>query len=248
MFNKISIIGNIKIDNPTRFSYLLSSIESLLFLNDSIDKFMLNIESIDQDSLRYIAYLDKLRCKFNSFVLTYENDYYDKVYNKMLDVVKTKYFLHFEEDHFCVIDDTDFIDKLLNFDFQVMPVSFFYLCHKRFKVLQPFYEDQFCKIFDISKVNYDILINANKQYFIGNNAIFNIDFGKRYWSRKNNKNRPHNFEMKPFKSDFIHKKLLPKKEILCSIDDRHKIPKSELLKRDNDKFNKIYHNKYKEII
>ena len=82
-------------------------------------------------------------------------------------------------------------------------------------------------------------------YYIGNNGIFGKSFGKKYFSRRvENKYKPHYFEIKRYDELFKHNLMIPKKEILCAIDDDHGAKDSCLLNRNELKWNEI-HGKFK---
>jgi len=80
------------------------------------------------------------------------------------------------------------------------------------------------------------------RYYIGVNFITTLEFAKRFWNRKFNSNRPHEWEIAKFSKEFEYICMLPDIEIMCAIDDEHGEIGTSLLERKEYKFWNIYNN------
>jgi len=236
----LDIFANIKPYNDCRLKYALASIKSLLFLKDEV-KFYFNLDGSD----KYLKRIKKALQPFDH-ELTNEHRYFNDVYQDFISKSKKDFFMHFEEDHFCVLDDVGFLEHIINIINSKNPVelikaTFFTIEDDFYKNASLIYEDDFCKVIHNSKINYEKLIKKDYRFYIGNNGIFGKSFGKKYFSgRIKNKYKPHYFEIKRYDPKFKHNLMIPKKEILCAIDDDHGAKDSCLLNRNELKWNKIY--------
>lgn len=238
----LSLIGNIKITSNIRFQYLLCVIKSFYFAKDIIKNIHINIENlnnIDKNTL------DKTLQHFKEYQLYNQSGNFGNIYSSLINKINTRYFWHFEEDHFCILDDTNTLENILKLDFDLCRSSFYYIEKKCSKEIKPIKESKYGNIYIMTKENWQQFSKPyGDRYYIGNNSIFNLEFGKKYWSRKIDGSRPHVFEVPSYNKNLEHTMFIPNQELLCAIDDNHGEPKSCLLERNNDKFiqhSKLYH-------
>lgn len=235
----LSIIGNIKITNELRFKYLICCIKSLWFASNVIDDFKLNIENLDSAHINQDA-LHSTLAKFNQYTITNHTGNFGDVYMSNLNKIKSEKFLHFEEDHFCLLDDVDILKKILLLDYDICKASFHTI---EIKCADEIHHSQAYECGKIYDMNRNSWINFSKpygsRYYIGNNAIFSTEFGRKYWSRNIAGNRPHVFEVQSYTKELEHSILIPSHEILCAIDDDHGESNTCLLNRSENKWKTI---------
>lgn len=236
----LDIFANIKIVNDTRLKYALASIESLLFLKDEV-KFYFNLD----DSNKYLERIKEALQLFD-YELSDQHKYFNEIYQSFISKSKKDFFMCFEEDHFCVLDDIKFLEHIINIinlrnPVEIIKITFFNYEKMFYKNAPIFYEDIFCKIINHTEAHYETLNKKCIRFYIGNNCIFEKQFGKKYFNERiKNKYDPHAFEIKRYDQEFQHNLMIPKREILCAIDDDHGAKDSCLLNRNEPKWEKIY--------
>ena len=78
------------------------------------------------------------------------------------------------------------------------------------------------------------------RYYLGTNFITTLWFANKFWNRKFNSNRPHEWEIAKFSKEFEHIAMIPEIEIMASICDSHGEIGTSLLERKEHKFWNIY--------
>lgn len=204
-------------------------INSLKFLNTNL---FLNIVNVDlKDSVSKIV-----SNNFNKSELTYNNSYYYIDYLFNLNKTKSNYVLHFEEDHLFVCNNLEYIEKILiiceKYKVDLIKSTFNEIENISYKDIIPIFEDDNCKVICMDKCNQEKVAKSfGGRYFIGVNCIFERKFAFKFWSRKIKSYRPHPFEFQYYNKQFQHILMIPKKEIMCVIDDDHGLPGSCYLSR-----------------
>ena len=117
----IDIIGNIKVDenNPDRVRYLLASIKSLEFLKEK-GKFALFMEYPSRELCALVKGMLN-ECGFHYAFIpsqSYEKKFskmdYGEIHRMMIALEgSNRYYLNFEEDHFCVLDDAEYMQRVI---------------------------------------------------------------------------------------------------------------------------------------
>lgn len=233
----LDIVGNIKLKQTSdetieeRLNYLLMVIDSFSYLSKS-SKIYLNV-----DNSKYIDIIKKnlIRNNFN-FELTNETNYFNNIYVSFLQKSDKKYIQHFEEDHISICDDINYINKILKlgdkYSVDLIKSTFYQLEINSYFNVTPIYEDGLCKIMRMSLVNYHKL---EKRFYIGTNCIFTKDFAIKFWDRPLKSYTPHPYEIREYDIFYEHTLMVPKKEILCALNDDHGLPNSCYLKRNLEK-------------
>jgi len=232
------LIGNVKITNETRLSYLLATIKSFLFVKDNIG-FYLNVDCKDE-------YKDSVRDAILNYPIhstSFKTGRFGDIYCDLINKGKNNYIFHFEEDHFCTCDNTLSMITLLhiakNYNVDIIKATFFELEQKIYQNI----DGSDTKSGTIYRNTPDIFNRSQRFYrrfYIGVNCIFERGFALRYWGRDADTPKPHSFEIRTFDKEFEHNLMIPNFEILTSIDDNHGVPNTCLLDNPNGKWNKIY--------
>jgi len=237
----ISIVGNIKINDLQRLKYLKATLWSFELLKEY--QLLLNIDC-DCITLDEIT-IEVEKIGFKNYQLRNESGNYGEIYCKLLYLVKSDYVINFFEDHFLLLDDKKQLESIL-MDMKINKVD---VCKSSFWQIE---QNSKTTIYKIQKENcifINDLSNFNQyqkyygsRYYIGVNFITTLEFAKRFWNRKFNSNRPHEWEIAKFSKEFEYTCMLPDIEIMCAIDDEHGEIGTSLLERKEDKFWNIYNN------
>lgn len=246
----IDIIGNIKVDenNPDRVRYLLASIKSLEFLKD-MGKFVLYMEFPTMNLCEMVrGMLNK--CGFNyTFIPEFKKMTYGEIHRMLINnpPKQNRYFLNFEEDHFCVLDDAEYMRKVIevaakeNTDLikatfhEVESISAKYVSAKHHYGNVNLGE--IGKTWRMDETEYTAYQHKWTRFYIGTNHIWNRDFALNFYNRPGK--RPHDYEIGQYDKRYEHNAMLTTKEILCSIDDDHDAENSCLLKNPQPKWTRI---------
>ena len=237
----ISIIGNIKINDLQRLKYLKATLWSFELLKEY--QLLLNIDC-DCITLDEIT-IEVEKIGFKNYQLSNESGNYGEIYCKILDLVSSDYVINFFEDHYLLLDDKNQLESIL-MDMKINKVD---VCKSSFWQIE---QNSKTTIYKIQKENcifINDLSNFNQyqkyygsRYYLGTNFITTLWFAKRFWNRKFNSNRPHEWEISKFSKEFEHIAMIPDIEIMASIDDSHGEIGTSLLERKEDKFWNIYNN------
>jgi len=237
----ISIVGNIKINDLQRLKYLKATLWSFEILKEY--QLLLNIDC-DCITLDGIT-VEVEKIGFKNYQLSNESGNYGEIYCKILDLVSSDYVINFFEDHYLLLDDKNQLESIL-MDMKINKVD---VCKSSFWQIE---QNSKTTIYKIQKENcifINDLSNFNQyqkyygsRYYIGVNFITTLEFAKRFWNRKFNSNRPHEWEIAKFSKEFEYICMLPDIEIMCAIDDEHGEIGTSLLERKEYKFWNIYNN------
>lgn len=237
----ISIVGNIKINDLQRLKYLKATLWSFELLKEY--QLLLNIDC-DCITLDEIT-TEVEKIGFKNYQLSNESGNYGEIYCKLLYLVKSDYVINFFEDHFLLLDDKKQLESIL-MDMKINKVD---VCKSSFWQIE---QNSKTTIYKIQKENcifINDLSNFNQyqkyygsRYYLGTNFITTLEFAKRFWNRKFNSNRPHEWEIAKFSKEFEYICMLPDIEIMCAIDDEHGEIGTSLLERKEYKFWNIYNN------
>ena len=237
----ISIVGNIKINDLQRLKYLKATLWSFEILKEY--QLLLNIDC-DCITLDEIT-VEVEKIGFKNYQLSNESGNYGEIYCKILDLVSSDYVINFFEDHYLLLDDKNQLESIL-MDIKINKVD---VCKSSFWQIE---QNSKTTIYKIKKENcifINDLSNFNQyqkyygsRYYLGTNFITTLWFAKRFWNRKFNSNRPHEWEISKFSKEFEHIAMIPDIEIMASIDDSHGEIGTSLLERKEDKFWNIYNN------
>jgi hypothetical protein len=237
----ISIVGNIKINDLQRLKYLKATLWSFELLKEY--QLLLNIDC-DCITLDEIT-VEVEKIGFKNYQLSNESGNYGEIYCKLLDLVSSDYVINFFEDHYLLLDDKNQLESIL-MDMKINKVD---VCKSSFWQIE---QNSKTTIYKIQKENcifINDLSNFNQyqkyygsRYYIGVNFITTLEFAKRFWNRKFNSNRPHEWEIAKFSKEFEYICMLPDIEIMCAIDDEHGEIGTSLLERKEYKFWNIYNN------
>ena len=237
----ISIVGNIKINDLQRLKYLKTTLWSFELLKEY--QLLLNIDCncITLDEIT----VEVEKIGFKNYQLSNESGNYGEIYCKLLYLVKSDYVINFFEDHFLLLDDKNQLESIL-MDMKINKVD---VCKYSFWQIE---QNSKTTIYKIQKENcifINDLSNFNQyqkyygvRFYIGTNFITTLEFAKRFWNRKFNSNRPHEWEIAKFSKEFEYICMLPDIEIMCAIDDEHGEIGTSLLERKEYKFWNIYNN------
>lgn len=237
----ISIVGNIKINDLQRLKYLKATLWSFELLKEY--QLLLNIDC-DCITLDEIT-IEVEKIGFKNYQLRNESGNYGEIYCKILDLVSSDYVINFFEDHYLLLDDKNQLESIL-MDMKINKVD---VCKSSFWQIE---QNSKTTIYKIQKENcifINDLSNFNQyqkyygsRYYLGTNFITTLWFAKRFWCRKFNSKRPHEWEIAKFSKEFEHIAMIPDIEIMASIDDSHGEIGTSLLERKEDKFWNIYNN------
>ena len=237
----ISIVGNIKINDLQRLKYLKATLWSFELLKEY--QLLLNIDC-DCITLDEIT-IEVEKIGFKNYQLRNESGNYGEIYCKLLYLVSSDYVINFFEDAFLLLDDKKQLESIL-MDMKINKVD---VCKSSFWQIE---QNSKTTIYKIKKENcifINDLSNFNQyqkyygsRYYLGTNFITTLWFAKRFWCRKFNSKRPHEWEIAKFSKEFEHIAMIPDIEIMASIDDSHGEIGTSLLERKEDKFWNIYNN------
>lgn len=183
-------------------------------------------------------------------------DYEGPHADQMLDMInifanvisrQCNYFLNYEEDHFCVLEDRKMLDDLLEtckkYNVDAIRASFHRIemdCARH--VPNILFEDETVKIFRMTPQNFEHFCKPYKRFYLGTNCIFSVEYGKKFFS--NQGQRPHDCELRYYQSDMEYICAVPKFEILRPIDDDHGAKNTCMLNNPTPYFTELY-NQFK---
>jgi hypothetical protein len=240
----ISIVGFLKLDStkPERLNYLIATIKSFYFIKNV--EFIIALDSPTKEETNKV--IKELKDSNVEYLFKAINNYtdYGKVYCDLLKEAKYHFVLNLIEDHFCICDDIQYITNLLitmdKYDASICKATFNQIELNSSHTITPIYNDEEFFVFDNNQQNHTEYEKFYKsRYYIGVNFITTKSFALNFWNRLLGK-RPHEYEISPYNENWKHICLIPKKEILASIDDAHGEAGTELLSRNDEKFKKIY--------
>lgn len=214
----IDIIGNIVISSPIREKFYFASRNSLLSrlqANNLIGQY--NVITNQPEKAHGQAML------------------------KLIDTCQNDYYLNFEEDHVCVLNDMAKFKKMLKlakqYDVDVIRISFYKIEHDCASfVTEPIYEDNDVKIIRMTERAFQQFKTKLDRYYLGTNGIFKKSFGEKMFKRNPSGTKPHNFEVRNYEKAMEYTCLIPKFEILRAIDDDHDAANSCMLRNPTHEF------------
>ncbi len=241
----LDIIGYLKIDEskPERVDYLIASLRSFEFLKKWCSVYI-HLSGASRKLYQRVesTFLD---CKFSGGIQRIDSHNYGKYYCYLLDnsAASNPFILNFMEDQFCLCDDIEIFSILSEMKFHNIDV-----CRAAFHQIElksitnvDFYETRYGYIYANNFENFTAYQKFyGSRYYVGCNFITTRDFALKFWGQDVKSNRPHEYEIKEYRKDFEHTIMIPKKEIICSIDDDHGEEGTCLLKRNEPKFKTIY--------
>lgn len=215
----IDIIGNIKIEGEIRKKFFKASFYSL------------------QKQLLIL-------CDINPYFFIEQKEHNSPHGATMLKLIKQSkedYYLNFEEDHFCVLQDGQKFKKMLNlakqYDVDNIRISFHYIEHDCASfVTDTIYDDADVKIFRMTERTFNQFKTKFDRYYLGTNGIFKKSFGERLFLRNPSGQKPHHFEIRNYEKAMEYICMVPKFEILRAIDDDHDAPNSCMLRNPTPEF------------
>ena len=239
---KLDIVGNIKIMSPLRLKYFLAVLKSIECLKD-VSGVYINIENGKYLINPLCSYLQNIG--FKTIVLTCDKGKYGELYCGMIRHSKSEYIINIEDDHFCMVNDTKALGKLIENAIQlkteIIPTTFYKQLQKRYSVLTPVFEDAFCKDYAYNSIAFDLMGDTGESIVVGNNCIFQRDFALRHWGMGHAGPRPHPFEEK--RKNLTEQQLqlmMPSFEILRPIDDDHGEKDSCCLAHPDEKWHSVF--------
>jgi len=239
---KIDIVGNIKIMSPLRLKYFLAVMKSVECLKD-VSGIYINIENGKHLINPLTKFLKNLG--FKTIFLSCEKGKYGELYCSLINRTTSEYILNIEDDHFFMPNDFSKLEKLIEtastLKTEIIPTTFFKMLTKRYSVLSPAFENEYCKNFDYNSTAFDLMGDTENDIVVGNNCIFSRTFALRHWGMGHGGPRPHPFEEKRKNLKEEHLQLMmPKFEILRPVDDNHGVDSSCCLDNPNEKWNDVF--------
>lgn len=240
----LDIIGNIKIDEskPERVDYFIACLKSWEFFKEHC-KVILNIEGASDELLRKVKRTFE-ECKFDGYVSSVNSSKYGKVYCELIAMGENEFIHNFIEDHFALIDDAETMSRILNtmkeLNVDVLKTSFFQIEQNSRNTVKGATTMEHGKIFRMNAENHiEYGRHYGSRYFLGVNFLTTRDFAIKFWNRDIG-HRPHEYEIDVYKPEWEHTCMIPSMEIQCAVDDDHGEPNTCLLKRNEEKFERIY--------
>jgi hypothetical protein len=238
----LSIVGNIKINDSARLKYLKATLWSFEFIKDC--QLLLNIDC-DCETLDEIT-KEVRKLGFKNFEISNKNGNYGEIYCELLEKVNSDFVLNYIEDKFYVLDNRDKLAIVLKAmklnKVDICKDSFFKIEQNSSKELFSHYDSSYGIIFENNKTNHNLYQKYyGSRFFVGVNFITTLEFAKKFWSRKINTNRPHEYEIAKYNPEFEHRCMITNFELGASCDDNHGELGTCLLERkDEKKFWNIY--------
>lgn len=246
----IDVIGNIKIDETKsgmalernhshiRVKYLVASLLSYDFLAESRCSITILFNEPSFPLVNLLKALPKeLKCTFTPLFPSIHSDYGVSM-RTMLKESDKPYYLQFEEDHFCHLNDPEVIRHLLDFAQRtcadIIRSSFFDVETISAQKMKPFAWHETGRCYEMHQENFRAFNHKWPRFYLGTNCIFSKEFAQRFYGRPGQ--RPHDYELAAYTPAFKHNCLVPAYEILRSIDDDHDTPETCMLKQPTNKF------------
>jgi len=239
----VDIVGNIRLSDERRLAYLVATIKSVAPLAPLTRRFLLNIEN-GQGLVGALRRLVRDAGFRQTEVSAVAMTSYGAGYIALLRRASADYIMHFEEDHFCVLEDATPVARLLDFAHtnaaDIVPLSFHELYAERFAMLSPQATDPTGRLF---RWDRDALWRVRQRdpecFFVGTNALFSREFGLAFWTRPISGSRPHSFEVFDPTEGASLRLVLPSFEVLRPIDDDHGIEGSSCLRSGGEKWTRL---------
>lgn len=231
----IDIIGNIRIDEskPDRVKYFVATLISFRTLFAANAVMYLSVQDPGPKMQRLLQKLVKefpihlIPPSPTSFGATMQNALAEATAKNP----DRKFYIHFEEDHFLELSNATLLLNLLEYmkenNAKVCRASF----HKIELGSQRYVEygktiSDHGYLFEMNWQNYMAFQGEwmGGRYFIGTNCIFSRSFAWKLWSSTadgKTSQKPHDYERSQFEEALIHNVIIPKFEILRSLDDDH---------------------------
>lgn len=262
----INIIGNVKIQKISeierhdpgyvsgratiedRFSFLLASIRSYSFLKEHGVKFILNVSFGEIDFLQRGINRDLLYDALKGFDYTLsfkDNETFSSTMQQFISKSDSPYYLHFEEDHFCELDDLEYWkrleDTLITYQPDIVKASHWLGELKTFEIFKPRFTTNVGNIYlHTNDMANEYAVKVWARWYLGTNCIFSREFGLKFWSRTEISWAKHPIEIPGYREDFLHTALIPNREIQRYIDDDHGIPNSCCWMNPSEKWKRCY--------
>jgi hypothetical protein len=232
------IIGNLKIDetNPARVHFFFATLLSYAIFSEQGIGITLNECSDDLFNKTKQLLKDNF-AKFDLIKFFGPNPFWDGI--KVHNPWERKYYIHFEEDHFCMLTTNDILYNInIEFydrKFDIIRASFNEIEKRSAEEITGEYKNQF-KTFRMTKENHDTFCKPyGYRYFIGTNNIIRTSFAERLYKRKHGF-KPHDFEMSKYEQEYEYTCSIPSVKIMQAIDDDHGEQGTSLLSRPTPKF------------
>ena len=228
--------------SPLRLKYFLAVLKSLECLKD-VSGIYINIENGKYLVKPLTIHLKRMG--FKTTELSCEKGNYGEVYCSMIRRSKSEYIINIEDDHFCMLNDTVALEKLIKnaskLKTEIIPTTFFKHLKKLYSVLKSSFEDNVCWNYQYNNTAFDLMGDDGESIVVGNNCIFRRDFALRHWGMGHSGPRPHPFEekRKNLKENNLQL-MMPKFEILRPIDDDHGSYGTCCLANPHEKWNKVF--------
>lgn len=243
----IDIVGLIKIDEtqPERVNYLIASIRSYAFLRGHCT-FTLGLETPSVELLKKIS--DEAAAIDPDWKVLEMEDKgsYGQRYLTLLLHGKNQFVINFMEDQFMLLDDLVTMQRIL----AEMDVCCADVCKSSFFTIEQNSSRGIVSVFNngIGKTFLNDATNHfhnqkryGKRFYLGVNFITTMKFALKFWDRPSHASgRPHEYEIGSYLPEWEHRCLIPNIEIQAAIEDDHGEPATCMLKRQEQKWLKIW--------
>ncbi|MEK6879508.1 MAG: hypothetical protein AABY22_07875, partial [Nanoarchaeota archaeon] len=170
----IDVLGNIKLDmsKPIRIKYFLMT---LLSIKDIFNPPVINIENLS-DGLYYLINDFCKKNGMNNTLILGLSDTFPVIQDILLNkYCFTPYYLNFEEDHFCVLNNKKHLETIIKssvkHDVDIIRATFYEIEIKSSSVVIYDYDDELCWIFRMDTNNFKLFqLYYNKRFYVGNNS------------------------------------------------------------------------------
>ena len=205
----IDICGNVKITDEKRFQYLIYCIRSYAFLKGRC-KFVLKIEGLTTEQFSGVR---KELQGFNYTIIHGLPNDYGRAYCELLDECIHDYVINFMEDQFMLLNDSVWLQQLLNLmekeSIEVCKASFHKIEMNSSKTIMG-QRNTFGLIYDNNESNFrEYKKHYGERYYLGVNFITSKTFAYSFWGRPIESQRPHSYEIPAYDNYFNHKCIIP---------------------------------------
>lgn len=240
----INIIGNIKVNeaDPNRVQFFFATLLSFAFIPKA--KICL---AFNQQSPEFLHNVGQCLTDHFSFPVAQHSsenspDYKTTLFSLFDEAEKGyNYYINFEEDHFCVLDDKNTLAYIIGncnkHDVDLLRISYYPIEVKSAEKVIPICDNDTIKAFRMNPENYSKFQAHYTRFYLGTNAMFKMDYARKLYDRPGK--RPHDFELGKYVQEYEYTCAVPKVEFLRSIDNDHEAVNSCLLKSPTDKFSKL---------